>query len=273
MNKNYDYTGFNIPLNVSEYKCIGFQWRAHKDCNTTSSLISSATDCYWDVSAIITMNGTTTTVPICYRKRKGILLQSSVYSLADGLSISKQCKSPQLLLMSYACPLYNNVPTVNSEPTSVSMPMSSSMQMPTSSTPMMSCSSIDMPMTTSSSQMMSCSSIEMPMSTSSSPMMLSSGMSDVTTMHLSTTMLMMPSITPSNSTQVVTSNISGVTFSSTSTITSSEPMANRSSNVTVNPTPQNIADLVCGKEGKWLPTKADTNATISGICYNGTVSG
>ena len=101
----------------------------------------------------------------------------------------------------------------------------------------------------------------------------SGGMSDVTTMHLSTTMPMTPSITPSNSTQVVTSNISSVTFSSTSTITSGESMANRSSSVTVDHTPQSIADLMCGKEGKWLPTKADTNATISGICYNGTVSG
>ncbi len=314
LNKNYDYTGFNIPLNISEYKRIGFQWRAHKDCNNTSSLISSATDCYWNVSAIITTNGTATSVDSCYRKRKGILLiQSSVYkiSLADGLSISKQCKSPSYNQISYACPLSNNVSTVNSEPTSVSMLMSSSsidMQMPTSSTPMMSCSSIDMqipnsstpmmsssgidmqmsinntPMMSSSgidiqmsinsTPMMSCSSIEMPMSTISSPMMSSSGgMSDVTTMHLSTTMPMMPSITPSNRTQVVTSNISSVTFSSTSIITSSESMANRSSSVTVDHTPQNIADLMCGKEGKWLPTKAGTNATISGICYNGTVSG
>ena len=166
---------------------------------------------------------------------------------------------------------FNGISTMITEftPSSMIPILSSYIPMSPSSIPILS-SSIPM------------SSISIPMSSISIPILSSSILMSPSSIPILSSSIPISSSSPMTITNTSTSTISTSTStlmstSSTSTSTTSLPMSTSSSSssiITVEPTSSASIDLMCNDStGVWPLTKAGSNVTISGVCYNGTVDG
>ena len=233
---------------------VGFQWSFHASLEEA---------CCWSVSnpKIVRLNDQASiNVEICYRRQAyiltdgmlltcysnqttGVEFQSTVFDPYDPSHYHQCVNRTDVMLL----PLTEPVSTTSSPMSTNSSPMSTnSSPMSTNSSPMSTNSS---PMSTNSSPMSTNSS---PMSTNSSPMSTSSSPMSTTSTSTSTNSLPM------------STNSSSMSTSSSSS----------SSSITVEPTSSASFDLMCNDStGVWPLTKAGSNVTISGVCYNGTVDG
>ena len=246
---------------------VGFQWSFNTSLEET---------CCWSVNnpkivpIIVPMNDqASTNIEICYQRQAyistnemlwtcysnlsaGVGFQSSVYIPRDPNHGTHDCKNNtddviSLTSIKVATEPSNGISTMITEftPSSI-IPISPSTILILSSSIPMSPSSIPM----------SSSSILMP---SSLPM-------TITNTSTSTTS------TSTSSTQTSTTS-SPMSTTSTQTSITSSTSSSSSSSITVEPTSSASIDLMCNATGVWPLTKAGSNVTISGVCYNGTVDG